>query len=353
MTKETEEPKKEISKENPKENFSKKGTKKGCPVGVSSIISCAKEYMEKCLNACGPSGKKLVSRLASHHASFTKMIQESPYSRMMRLDRPIGTWLLVLPILWTVTIASDGFLSWLCNSIFFAFGAFLMRAAGCIVNDIVDSDIDQEVERTKTRPLAAGEITPKEVLALLGILLFIGFIMLLSLPSRVISIGVILLVPVVIYPSIKRHSFYPQIFLGLIFNVGILMSWFSIKYCASVVPFTIYIASVLWTVGYDTIYAFQDVKDDERIEMGSMARALGERAIPIISSLYTVFILMMGFAGFLAGLGIAYYVALVGAAGHLYWQISDVDIKEPQDCGDKFRSNKYVGLIILLGCILG
>ena len=227
-----------------------------------------------------------------------------------------------------------------------------MRGAGCIINDMIDVDIDKNVARTKQRPLASGELDPTSALALLAGILFICLMILFTLPGSVIYMGILVLIPIVLYPIMKQYSFYPQLFLGLVFNIGILMAWFAIKGFSCLCPLAIYFGCVAWTMGYDTIYAFQDIRDDKKQGVGSMAIALGDKSIVVISLLYTLFILLLLFAGFWIKVGYGYYLGIIGAIIHLYYQLFDLDISKPEQCGRKFRSNMYTGIIILLGAIL-
>ena len=280
------------------------------------------------------------------------VILESKYARLMRMHKISGFLLVILPVLWIITLAATTLSDWLYYCILFSAGAFMMRGAGCIINDIVDVEIDKQVERTKNRPIASGEIAPGEALVILAALLFGSLAILLILPSTVLYMGILTLIPVVIYPIMKRHSFYPQLFLGLVFNIGILMAWYSVKGYACLAPLLVYCACVAWTMAYDTIYAFQDIKDDTKIDVGSMARALGEKAYSVIGGLYVIFVLLLIAAGLWLHVGYAYHVGVVVATLYLYLQLIDLDIKDPIMCDKKFNSNVLAGFIILVGAIL-
>ncbi|MDC0349240.1 4-hydroxybenzoate octaprenyltransferase, partial [Alphaproteobacteria bacterium] len=198
-----------------------------------------------------------------------------PYAQLMRLERPIGTWLCLLPSLWGLALASPN-LNIFHITLFFI-GATLMRGAGCTINDLIDRNIDKKVIRTKNRPLAAGHISPKHAIIFLGLQLALAFGVLLLFNKMTVFLGLMIALPIGIYPLMKRITFCPQIFLGIVFNWGCLMGWSSIHNSLSLSIVLLYLSCIFWTVGYDTIYAFQDYEDDLAIGMKSSALKIGKK----------------------------------------------------------------------------
>ncbi len=205
-----------------------------------------------------------------------------PYAQLMRLDRPIGTWLLLIPCWWGVTLACPKIPN-IWFMVLFALGAVVMRGAGCVVNDIYDRNLDKQVERTRTRPLASGEVQLWQALVFLVLLLVIGFGILLLFNHFTMGLGVSSLLLVFTYPAMKRISWWPQLFLGFTFNWGALMGWSAVTNNLSISVILLYIAGVFWTLGYDTIYAYQDRNDDERVGVKSTARFLGDSPMPMVT----------------------------------------------------------------------
>ncbi len=279
-----------------------------------------------------------------------------PYAQLMRLDRPIGTWLLLFPCWWS-TMLGVGQWSWdprfivwiLFLFAMFGLGAVVMRGAGCTYNDIVDSDFDAKVERTRTRPIPSGDVPVRRAIAFLVFLLFVGLAILLTFNWYAIAVGAASLVTVFIYPLMKRVTYWPQIFLGLAFNWGALMGWAAVNGSLGWPPVLLYIGGIFWTLGYDTIYAHQDKEDDVLVGVKSTALRLGGATRRWLVVFYAAALALFAVAGWLDGLGWAFYLGLVLGAGQLVWQTLRIDIDDPADCLRKFKSNRLFGWLVLGG----
>src|SRR5271170_3254058 len=252
-----------------------------------------------------------------------------PYARLARLDRPIGTWLLLFPCWWGLALAGSRD-PWLYLQ--FGVGAVLMRGAGCTLNDIADRDYDRLVARTATRPLAAREISVRQALGFMGLLLALSFAILISLDRAAIALGVLVLALVAIYPFMKRITWWPQFFLGLAFNWGALMGYAAARGAVELPSALLYAGGIAWTLGYDTIYAHQDKEDDARIGIKSSARRLGEHSKPWIAGFYMTMIIFTTTAGMAAGFGGLFWLAVALAAGHFAWQVRGVALDRPDSC---------------------
>ena len=275
-----------------------------------------------------------------------------PWLRLARVDRPAGFWLLMWPCWWAVALASPGWPDWTLL-VLFAAGAVVMRSAGCIVNDIVDRRIDARVERTRDRPLASGAIALPGALVFLGLLLAAGLIILLQFNQAAIITGIASLGLVVIYPFMKRVTYWPQLFLGLAFSWGALVGWAAVRGALSPEPLVLYLAAISWTIGYDTIYAHQDKTDDERIGVKSTALAFGESTKPLTGLFYAVFVAGVALAGHLAEVGWPFLVVLGVAAVDLARQLATVDLDDPDSCHKAFAANNRIGLLVFAGLVLG
>lgn len=275
-----------------------------------------------------------------------------PWLRLARVDRPAGFWLLMWPCWWAVALASPGWPDWTLLGLFAA-GAVVMRSAGCIVNDIVDRRIDARVERTRDRPLASGAVTLRGALVFLGLLLAAGLVVLLQFNQAAIITGVASLGLVVIYPFMKRVTYWPQLFLGLAFSWGALVGWVAVRGALSPEPLVLYLAAVAWTIGYDTIYAHQDKTDDERIGVKSTALAFGASTKPLAGLFYGVFVAGAAVAGHLAGISWPFLVVLAIAAADLARQLVTVDLDDPDSCHRAFSANNRIGLLVFAGLVLG
>ena len=278
-----------------------------------------------------------------------------PYVRLARLDRPIGTWLLLFPCWWSLALASPGWPGghWLWLALLFAVGAVVMRGAGCTVNDILDRDLDAQVERTRARPIPSGQVTPRQALAFMAGQMLLGLAVLLQLTPFAVGLGVASLVLVFTYPLMKRVTWWPQAFLGLAFNWGALMGWAAVRDQLSAPALVLYAAGIAWTLGYDTIYAHQDKEDDARIGVKSTARRLGDRSRPWIAGFYAATIAGIAAAGWLAGLNLLFWPGLALGAGQLGWQLRSWDLNDPADCLLRFKSNRWFGWLILGGIVAG
>ena len=277
-----------------------------------------------------------------------------PYFKLARLDRPIGTWLLLWPCWWSIALAAPaGTLPDLWLLALFGIGALVMRGAGCTFNDIVDRDFDSRVERTRLRPIPAGQVNVKQAVAWMVFLSLIGFVILLQFNAFAIGIGIASLALVAAYPFMKRITYWPQAWLGLTFNWGALLGWAAVAGNLGPVPLTLYAAGLFWTLGYDTIYAHQDKEDDALIGVKSTALKLGRRTRPWLFVFYGVAIAGIAAAGFLAGMAWPFYLGLTIAAGHLAWQAVRVDIDDSADCLAKFQSNTVFGWLLFGAIIAG
>ncbi|XP_041462700.1 4-hydroxybenzoate polyprenyltransferase, mitochondrial-like [Lytechinus variegatus] len=286
------------------------------------------------------------------NAAPTKM---QPYLRLIRLDKPIGTWLLYLPCTWSIAMAaSPGQLPDLYMLGIFGLGALLMRGAGCIINDMWDKDFDKSVERTKIRPLAAGEITQFQALCFLASQLSASLAILLSFNWYSVALGASSMLLVISYPLMKRITYWPQAVLGLAFNWGAVLGWAAIHgSCDWSVVLPLYLAGISWTLVYDTIYGHQDKKDDMLLGLKSTSIFMGDNTKQWLSAFGSLMICCLVLSGYNAGQTMPYYLAVVLAGAKLSHQIWTVDINKPEDCWNKFYSNKRLGLIIFAGIVAG
>ena len=278
-----------------------------------------------------------------------------PWLRLTRADRPIGAWLLMWPCWWSVALAARVEHEypdvWLL--LLFTVGAFTMRSAGCIYNDIIDRDIDAKVERTKGRPLASGQISLRGATALALALCLVGLAVLLQFNTFAIALGFGSVGIVLIYPLMKRVTFWPQAVLGLAFSYGALMGWAAYWADLALAPIVLYAGSIAWTIGYDTIYAHQDKEDDVLAGLKSTALRFGSSTPAWLSLFFGITIGALAFAGFSVGEGPWFYAGLAVAAAHLVWQVATLDIDDPQNCLDRFRSNHHFGIIVFLALLAG
>jgi 4-hydroxybenzoate polyprenyltransferase len=276
-----------------------------------------------------------------------------PYLRLARLDRPIGSWLLLMPCWWSVGLAgmhNDRFPS-LWHIVLFFIGAFAMRGAGCTWNDLVDRDLDGRVERTRSRPIPSGQVTVAQATMFMVALALVGFLVLIQFNRFTVATGIASLLVVVIYPFMKRITYWPQIFLGLAFSWGALMGWPATFGRLDWPAIVLYAGSILWVIGYDTIYAHQDRDDDPLIGIKSTALLFGDRTATMLATFYAGAIVLIAAAGFMAGGGIVFTIGIVAFAAHLAWQVTRLDIDDPAHCLVLFKSNRDAGLI-LFGAML-
>jgi 4-hydroxybenzoate polyprenyltransferase len=276
-----------------------------------------------------------------------------PYAVLARLDRPAGWWLLYIPGVWGIALAGEPWPDPRLLALFLV-GAIVMRAAGCVINDLWDRDIDRLVERTRHRPLASGAITPMQALVFLAALLGIGLVVLLQLNWAAVALGAVSLIPVVLYPLMKRITWWPQFFLGVTFNWGAPLGYLAATGELSAAAIVLYLAGIAWTLGYDTIYALQDIADDELIGVKSTARLFGrDGAQAWVGVFYTITILLLFLCGSFAHLGWPFLPALILPAVHLGWQVHTLDPSDAVGCARRFRSNRDAGLLIAAAILLG
>jgi 4-hydroxybenzoate polyprenyltransferase len=273
-----------------------------------------------------------------------------PFASLMRLDRPIGTWLLYWPCAWSVALAGVGgrwdLFLWL------ALGAFAMRSAGCVYNDIVDRDLDKRVERTRLRPLASGRVSIRSAWVLIAGLSLIGLFVLLRLNAVAAAIAVASFAPVAAYPFMKRITWWPQAWLGLVFSWGALVGWPAVTGRLDWPPVFLWLGSIAWVIGYDTLYAIQDIEDDALVGVKSSARRLGEHAAAGIASAYALALLLWGAAIWLVRPEWLALATLIPAALHLANQALRADPKDGELALRLFRSNRTCGLLVFLAVLV-
>jgi 4-hydroxybenzoate polyprenyltransferase len=278
-----------------------------------------------------------------------------PYLRLARLDRPIGSWLLLLPCWWSAALAAVNAREAFPNPwhvLLFFVGAFAMRGAGCTWNDLVDRDIDAKVERTRSRPIPSGQVTVRQAAVFMVAQALVGLAVLLQFNRFTIVMGIASLLIVAVYPFMKRFTYWPQIVLGLAFSWGALMGWPALFGRLDWQPLVLYAGTICWVIGYDTIYAHQDREDDALIGLKSTALLFGERTKPILAAFYGAAVVLIAIAGFGAGGGSILLAALVTFAAHLARQIHQLDIDDPDLCLTVFKSNRDAGLILFAGLVL-
>ena len=278
-----------------------------------------------------------------------------PYLQLMRADRPIGTWLLLLPC-WhslALAIAVTGWRDydlWLILA--FAIGAFVMRGAGCVLNDIVDQDIDAKVERTRSRPIPSGRVSVAQAMVFLAVLLAIGLGVLLTMNFATVVLSIAALAPVAIYPFMKRFTYWPQVFLGVAFNWGALVGWVAHTGALYWPPLLLYAGGVAWTLAYDTIYAYQDREDDALIGVKSTALRFGETPAPWLIGFSAAAVALAALAALTAVASWPAYLGVAAFGAHLFWQIRILKIDDSAVCLKLFRSNRDAGFLLLAGFIL-
>ncbi|HTV37109.1 MAG TPA: 4-hydroxybenzoate octaprenyltransferase [Xanthobacteraceae bacterium] len=278
-----------------------------------------------------------------------------PYLRLSRLDRPIGSWLLLIPCWWSLAlaaIAAGARAPSVAHIVLFFIGAFAMRGAGCTWNDIVDRDLDAAVERTRSRPIPSGQVSVARAAMFLVAQALVGLAVLLSFNLFAVGLGIASLVIVAVYPFMKRITYWPQIVLGLAFSWGALMGWAAAFGGLALPPLLLYAGSISWVIGYDTIYAHQDREDDALIGIKSTALLFRERTKPMLAAFYALAVILLGAAGFFAGGGIVFAFGLCAFAAHLGWQIARLNIADPDNCLAVFKSDRDAGLILFAGLLL-
>ncbi|EAL66917.1 4-hydroxybenzoate nonaprenyltransferase [Dictyostelium discoideum AX4] len=282
-------------------------------------------------------------------SKFPNSVQ--PYLRLSRVDKPIGVWLLLYPCCWSISLAAPaGSFPDLKTMLVFGIGAYVMRSAGCVINDMADYKFDSKVERTKTRPIASKQLTHKQSLIFLGGQLLASFgLILSSLNYYTIALCASSLPIVVLYPFMKRFTYYPQFVLGLAFNWGALAGYSAIAgSCNWSIVAPLYLAGISWTMVYDTIYAHQDKRDDILVGVKSTALKFAEKSRIILSVFSGLVISGMFLTGIAANMPLFYYLGTAACSSHLIWQLKTVDFNNPSSCLEKFISNKNFGLYFLL-----
>src|SRR5215475_1376500 len=278
-----------------------------------------------------------------------------PYLRLARFDRPIGSWLLLMPCWWSAAL-SAGIAHQLgrlpLDIALFFIGAFVMRGAGCTWNDITDRDLDARVERTRSRPIPAGQVSVKQALAFLVAQALVGLAVLLQFNRFAVFTGIASLAIVAVYPFMKRITWWPQIVLGLAFSWGALMGFAATFGRLDATAFVLYAGSICWVIAYDTIYAHQDAEDDALIGIKSTARLFAERTHQALVIFYGLAVVLIGVAFALAGSGIVAWIALALFAVQLGWQVRRLKINDPALCLRIFRSNREAGLILFAGLVI-
>jgi 4-hydroxybenzoate polyprenyltransferase len=277
-----------------------------------------------------------------------------PYGRLARWDRSIGWWLLLWPCWWSAAlaaIAAERSAPNVWHLLLFMIGAIAMRGAGCTYNDLIDRDFDAKVARTRLRPLPSGAVRPRQALVFLVLQALIGAVVLLQFNHFTVLLGIASLLIVAIYPFAKRVTNWPQFVLGLAFSWGALVGWSAQFGELAAAPIALYIGAILWTIGYDTIYALQDKEDDALIGVRSTARLFGRRSRVGIAAFYAAAFALFGASCALAGAGFAAYAGLAAAAVHAVWVIATLNPDDPQNCLRRFRANSTMGWIVFAGLV--
>jgi 4-hydroxybenzoate polyprenyltransferase len=282
-------------------------------------------------------------------------VRARPFAYLMRLDRPIGTWLLLLPAWWSLALSFPqnpdiGHVFYM--ALLFGVGAIVMRGAGCVINDLWDRDLDAHVARTRARPLVTGAVTPRGAMMLVSVLFCMGLIIILQMNITAIIVAFCSVPFIVVYPLMKRITGWPQLFLGVTFNLGALIAWAAMTGTIGLSAILLYIAGIFWTLGYDTIYAHMDREDDVRIGVKSTALVLGDKTVPAIFVFYgmsSVFLFLALYHG-AASLMVLPVIATI--TGLFIYQIRRIDIGNPATCLTLFKFNRNQGLAILVGIIL-
>jgi len=285
------------------------------------------------------------------------MNQIKLFIELTRLKKPIGYMLLFWPCAWGLTLAYD-FTSNLKNYFFylslFFLGAVLMRSAGCIVNDILDKEFDKKVFRTKDRPIASGQISVKIGISYVLILCLCALLVLLNFNTITILLALGSMPLAFTYPLMKRLTYWPQLFLGITFNYGLLLGWTSVNGNLDIIPVLLYLGAIFWTLGYDTIYGFQDIKDDEIIGLKSTSIKFKREPFIFLLTCYVILFLMLVVLGILNNFNIFYYVFSLIIGYHLFfYQLKGVDLNIPMNCLKVFKSNNLLGFLVFLQLLIG
>ncbi|OYV47903.1 MAG: 4-hydroxybenzoate polyprenyltransferase, partial [Burkholderiales bacterium 21-58-4] len=269
-----------------------------------------------------------------------------PYARLCRLDRPVGTWLTLLPCLAALVQAAEGWPT-VWRLFIFSLGALLMRGIGCTINDICDRDIDKKVERTRFRPLTSGQISLKNALYFLLGQLLVCAVLLLAINAYSRWLAVLLLPVVAVYPLCKRFTYWPQVVLGIGFNWGMLMAWSDTRNIVPLAAIAMWVGAVLWQVGYDSIYAYVDVRDDKELGLHSTAMRFADKGKQWISGFYIATIVLWTYSGVALHMAWGYYLILAVIAGHFLWQMRLFNLARPDRNFMLFRANIWVGVLMI------
>ena len=285
------------------------------------------------------------------------MKQINLYIELTRLKKPIGYLLLFWPCAWGLTAAFDFSKNvniYIFYLLLFLAGAILMRSAGCIVNDIFDKDFDRKVERTKNRPIAAGKIPIKDALIYTLILCFLALLVLINFNWLTVVLALCSMPLAFTYPLMKRYTYWPQLFLGITFNYGLILGWVCIKNGLDLAPLIFYMGAIFWTLGYDTIYGYQDIKDDEIIGLKSTSIKFKNNPKLFIFICYSIFLTCLLILGLLMNYSYVFFISLMITFYQLFFfQIRYLVTNNPQDCLKKFKSNNLLGLIVFINLLIG
>ncbi len=279
-----------------------------------------------------------------------------PYIRLMRLDRPTGILLVLYPCLWSLLIAQKHGINWKMVLIF-SIGAFLTRTAGCIINDLFDKELDKQVTRTKNRPLASGALTDKQAFIVLAIVLTLAASLLFFLPLNAIYIAIAGLIPMIIYPSMKRYTFLPQLFLALTINWGALVAWAAagrgLGFPHILSLGILYFGLIYWTLAYDTVYAHQDREDDKEAGIKSTALLFGDATKEYLQWFYKGAFTTIAISGLMSSLNVSFFVFVAIAAFMVFRSLDDLDLNKPETCAKHFKMQITIGALITAGFALG
>ncbi len=285
------------------------------------------------------------------------MNQINLFIELTRLKKPIGFMLLFWPCAWGLTVAfnfGNNLDSYFFYLFLFLSGSILMRSAGCIINDISDKKFDKKVERTKNRPIASEKISIKLALTYALCLCALAFLVLINFNSLVIILAIASMPLAFTYPLMKRYTYWPQLFLGITFNYGLILGWLSVNNEFIYIPIIFYIGAIFWTLGYDTIYGFQDIKDDEIIGLKSTSIKFKKNPINFLLICYTVLIITLIYLGFIMNFKYLYFLFLIFPIIHLiFFQIKKVDIENPKICLSIFKSNNFLGFLVYINILIG
>ena len=279
------------------------------------------------------------------------------FIELTRLKRPIGYLLLFWPCIWGLVLGydfSNDIKNFIKLGLFFLIGAILMRSAGCIVNDIVDRDLDKDVERTKNRPIASGKVSVKLASFYSASLCILAFFILIQFNFFTIVIAMLSMPLAFAYPFMKRLTYWPQLFLGITFNYGLILGWTATNTEISIIPIIFYIGAIFWTLGYDTIYGFQDIRDDEIIGVKSTSIKFKKNPKFFISLCYSIFCLCLLLTGFMMNLNSLFYVFIIIILLHLFvYQIKSLNINSSIKCLSIFKSNNFIGMLVFISLLFG